>query len=157
MVEIEAMEKFCKRENVFFTDQEKVNHQIEVNKYRYKNFKQNFEKAQILENLFNIFPAVSFCKTITVDVLLHVSEFEHFYQSHSVNNFVFYCDVVIVEEVRQTLFLIPAPNEPLELTGVLHERNGQTPDQMFLITNSNQGHRVQHVENVEEILDFRVS
>ena len=45
MVEIEAMEKFCKRENVFFTDQEKVNHQIEVNKYRYKNFKQNFEKA----------------------------------------------------------------------------------------------------------------
>ena len=45
LVEIEPMEKFCKRENVFFTDQEKVNHQIEVNKFRYKNFKQNFEKA----------------------------------------------------------------------------------------------------------------
>ena len=39
------MEPFCRRENVFFTEKEKVNHLIELSKSRYRNFRQNFEKA----------------------------------------------------------------------------------------------------------------
>jgi hypothetical protein len=39
------MEPYCRRENIFFTEQDKVSHQIEFSKSRYRNFRSTFEKA----------------------------------------------------------------------------------------------------------------
>ena len=39
LLKLEAMDDFCKKENIFFTDNDKIKFQIKQSKGQYKNFK----------------------------------------------------------------------------------------------------------------------